>query len=251
MSKRALIAGESWMTYSVHVKGFDSFTTSTYEEGVEFLQNALEQGGYEVEFLPNHIADRSFPTAISELEDYDVLILSDIGANTLLLHPDTFVKSVATTNRLDLIAQYVRNGGGLVMVGGYLSFQGIEGKANYKDSPIEDVLPVTLYKGDDRVEKPSGVIAKLVSPEHPCVDGVEDNWPALLGYNRLKPRENATIIAEHEGDPILAVREVGEGRTAIFASDCGPHWAPPDFVQWDGYNLLWQGITDWLAGIIK
>ena len=38
---RVLIAGESWMTHSIHVKGMDSFTTSAYVEGVEPLRRAL------------------------------------------------------------------------------------------------------------------------------------------------------------------------------------------------------------------
>ena len=29
-----LIAGESWIIRSIHIKGFDSFTTHAYEEGV-------------------------------------------------------------------------------------------------------------------------------------------------------------------------------------------------------------------------
>ncbi len=37
-----LIAGESWITHIIHVKGFDSFTTSTGEEGVHWLGAALD-----------------------------------------------------------------------------------------------------------------------------------------------------------------------------------------------------------------
>ena len=33
-STRVLIAGESWVTHSIHQKGFDSFTTTEYVEGV-------------------------------------------------------------------------------------------------------------------------------------------------------------------------------------------------------------------------
>ncbi len=40
------------------------------------------------------------------------------------------------------------------MIGGYLSFMGIEAKANYKNTVLADVLPVTMLDGDDRVEKP-------------------------------------------------------------------------------------------------
>ena len=46
MSKKVLLAGESWMSYTTHVKGFDSFYTSTYETGEKWLKAALEAGGY-------------------------------------------------------------------------------------------------------------------------------------------------------------------------------------------------------------
>ena len=36
-----LIAGESWTTHSIHQKGFDSFTTTEYVEGVGWLRAAL------------------------------------------------------------------------------------------------------------------------------------------------------------------------------------------------------------------
>lgn len=42
-------------------KRFCSFYTSTYETGEKWLKKALEHGGYEVEFLPNHLANEQFP----------------------------------------------------------------------------------------------------------------------------------------------------------------------------------------------
>ena len=26
-----------------------------------------------------------------------------------------------------------------------------------------------------------------------------------------------------------------------------PHWAPPEFCEWEYYNRMWQGIMDWLT----
>ena len=89
MSK-ILIAGESWTSHTIHIKGFDTFTTSTYEEGVKWLKEALEKGGNEVTFLPNHDAGEKFPVTLDELKKYDVVMLSDIGSNTLLLPVATF-----------------------------------------------------------------------------------------------------------------------------------------------------------------
>ena len=43
--KKVLLAGESWMSYTTHVKGFDSFYTSTYETGEKWLVAALDKKG--------------------------------------------------------------------------------------------------------------------------------------------------------------------------------------------------------------
>ncbi len=57
-----------------------------------------------------------------------------------MLHPDTWLRSKRTPNRLKLLKSYVEAGGGLIMVGGYLSFQGINGSARYHGTPIEEIL---------------------------------------------------------------------------------------------------------------
>jgi uncharacterized membrane protein len=72
-------------------------------------------------------------------------------------------------------------------------------------------------------------------------------WPHFLGYNRAQLRDDAHLVARIGEDPFIAVREVGRGRSAIFASDCGPHWGPPEFVGWAGYGRLWTNLAAWLA----
>ena len=52
MSKKILLAGESWMSYTTHVKGFDAFYTSTYETGEKWFRQAMEAAGYDYTFLP-------------------------------------------------------------------------------------------------------------------------------------------------------------------------------------------------------
>ena len=41
-----------------------------------------------------------------------------------------------------------------MMVGGYYTFQGINGAARYHRTPIEEILPVTMQAHDDRYEVP-------------------------------------------------------------------------------------------------
>jgi uncharacterized membrane protein len=246
--KRVLLAGESWVMHTIHQKGFDHFTTTAYGEGHQWLSAALNAGGYEVEHLPNHLANERFPTTVDELQRYAVVLLSDIGSNTLLLHPDTFVKSIALPNRLVSLREYVRGGGGLVMVGGYLTFQGIDAKARYAGTPVEEALPVTMLTADDRVEVPEGCEPRVTTPEHPIVAGLPATWPVLLGYNRIIARETATVVATVQHDPLIVAWSFGQGRAVAFASDCGPHWAPPGFVEWDGYARLWQQLVGWVSG---
>lgn len=246
--RRALIAGESWTVHSIHQKGFDSFTTTEYAEGVHWLRSALESGGWDVTYQPAHVAAREFPFDAKTLSHYDCVMLSDIGSNTLLLHPDTFVRSKVLPNRLEAIRDYVNGGGGLVMIGGYMTFQGIDAKARYRDTAIAEVLAIEMEQGDDRREKPQGIAPTVRDRSHPIAAGLPLEWPALLGYNRFAATRSGTIVAVVGADPLIVAGSFGKGRSVAFASDCGPHWAPPPFVEWDGYAKLWCQIADWAAG---
>jgi uncharacterized membrane protein len=243
---KILFAGESWISYGVHLKGFGTFETGAYEEGLEPLRKAFLGAGHDLTYLPNHKATTDFPFSIDELSQYDVVILSDLPADTLLLHPDTFNRGQRTPNRLRLISEFVQNGGGFLMVGGYMSFSGIQGKANFHASPLKDVLPVKMYGYDDRMESPEGVTPVYTQAGHPILQGIPAEWPFFLGFNRLIPAEGEVLMTCLD-EPFLAVREVGQGRTAAFASDCSPHWAPMEFVNWEYYNTFWNRLVAWLA----
>lgn len=245
---RILLAGESWVSNSTHFKGWDFFSSTVYEVGTEYLEKALAGGGFAFEHLPGHMAAARFPSSLDELNRYDVVILSDIGANTLLLHPDTWLRGQSVPNRLKLLQTWVENGGGLAMCGGYLSFAGIYASAKYYRTPIEAILPVNIHTFDDRVETPEGVIAEITNPNHPILSGISGKWPALLGYNELSLKPDAQLLARAGEHPLLAVHSVGRGRTLIWASDIGPHWCPTPFLKWDGYARLWQQAVRWLAG---
>lgn len=246
MSKKVLLAGESWMSYTTHVKGFDSFYTSTYETGEKWLKAALEKAGYEVDFLPNHLASSEFPFTLEELNKYSAVILSDIGANTLLLPVETFTKSVKMPNRCNLIRDYVLQGGSLLMVGGYLTFSGVDAKGKWQDTAVQEVLPVKILSTDDRMEHCEGVLPNVVA-EHKALKGLPSEWPNLLGYNKTIAKEEAEVPVLIEGDPLVAFGVYGKGRSAVFTSDCAPHWAPPEFVEWKYYDSMWKGIVNWLT----
>lgn len=246
--KNALLLGESWTTHMIHQKGFDSFTTTEYVEGGAEFCAAVTGAGWEVTHIPAHKIEADFPRTPGELAAFDVVVVSDVGANTFLLTRAVFNRGCNEPNRLEGLRSYVENGGGLVMVGGYLSFSGVDGKASYANSPIGAILAVEALQVDDRAEHPEGVLPKVLTPHHPALGGSGFAWPALLGFNRTIPRGDSQVLAEIAGHPLVAVREVGRGRTVAFTSDMSPHWAPPPFLVWEGYGPLWIGLLEWAAG---
>lgn len=245
-----LLIGESWFSHTIHQKGFDSFTTSTYEEGCADFVAALESRGWAVEHIPSHLVDTRMPSTVEALSQHAVIALSDVGSNTFLLGRQTFFHGQVAPDLLELIAAYTSDGGGLVMVGGYMSFSGIDGKAGYGKTCLQEVLPVSVSAGDDRIERPAGVAASIHLPSHPTVAAIAGPWPRLLGYNRLTARPPGQVVASCGSDPLLAVGTFGRGRSVAFASDLGPHWAPAEFISWEGYPALWDGIASWAAGLV-
>lgn len=245
---RVLLAGESWVSSTTHFKGWDFFSSTVYDTGLRYLEAALRGAGVEFTYIPNHLADVEFPNTVEALSAYDVIVLSDIGANTLLLHPDTWLRGKSTPNRLQLLKQWVMSGGGLAMAGGYYSFAGIYAAAKYYRTPVEDVLPVSIFTFDDRLETPEGVQPVVVTPEHPILEGMPESWPALLGHNELTLKPGADLLVQAGTHPLLAVQTVGSGRTLAWASDIGPHWCPEPFATWEGYARLWVQAVEWLAG---
>src|SRR5215469_2858041 len=247
-TRKILLAGESWVIQTTHIKGIDFFTQWGYGTGEKWIKQAIEQAGISVRHMPSHEAIENFPSSVEALREYDCLILSDIGTNTLLLHPDTTSHSLTTPNRLEVIERYISEGGALIMIGGYMSFQGIEGKARYADTPVERALPVSLMKTDDRVEMPQGYSPRVARPEHPVMHGLpREDWPVLLFYNRVIAKPQAEVLMEYQGDPILAVWNYGQGRAAAFTPDAAPHGAPPKFLEWEYFPTLWHQLVGWLT----
>ncbi|MBZ0136652.1 MAG: VWA domain-containing protein [Planctomycetes bacterium] len=104
------------------------------------LQRALGRIGLDVTIGGAGI----MPSEQVELEKYQVLILSDVPANDF------------TGAQLEMIEHFVRDGGGLAMIGGPRSFA----PGGYYETAVERVLPVTcdvVEKG--RKQTPALVIA--------------------------------------------------------------------------------------------
>ncbi|MCL6732537.1 glutamine amidotransferase [Streptomyces neyagawaensis] len=244
---RVLVVGESWFTYTVHQKGFDAFHTAEYTEGGDVFLEALRSRGHEVTYVPAHEIATRVPDSEDGFDAYDVVVISDVGANSFQLPPQTFGRSIPSPDRSELIRAFVEQGGGVLMIGGYLTFSGIDARARWGRTPLADALPVVMVDRDDRVELPAGAVAEVVA-DHAVVRGLGRLWPSLLGLNEVTVRPEASLLAECAGHPLLVVGGHGAGRSAAFTSDVAPHWAPPPFLEWEGYAELWDRLVRWLAG---
>ena len=246
MQLQILLLGESWATVSLHTKGFSTYTIGSYDEGGTPLIQALEAAGHAVDYIPNHLIPYRCPTTAREFSEYDAVILSDVGADTFLLHPDTFMRSSMRPNILKELAQYVFDGGGLLMIGGFLSFSGIGGAACYHNTALAKVLPVTMMGFDDRIECPESILP-VIETSHPVLAGIGASWPPFLGYQRLVAKPDSVVVMRADQDPFLILGSYGSGRAAAFASDCSPHWGTPTFLAWEHYSRFWSQLALWLS----
>lgn len=247
--KRILLAGESWVSAATHYKGFDAFGSVTYHRGADGFIAALRELPFDIVHLPAHVSQADFPSTIEGLREYDAVLLSDIGANTLLLHPEVWLYSRPFPNRLRLLADWVADGGGLGMIGGYLSFQGINASARFRATAVEAALPVAIHPWDDRIEVPEGFRPTVLTPDHPLLTGVTGEWPVMLGLNEVMAKPGATVLASGaDGHPLLATGTHGRGRTLAWTTDIGPHWLPDAALAWPGFVPLWRNLLGWLAG---
>ena len=197
-----------------------------------YLGSIIHEEGYDMDYIPSPLP---FPQNLN-LNHYDLIILSD--------YPRERIKD----ERLEEIAEYTRNGGSLLMIGGWESFTGLN--IEYKNSPIENILPVILSDKDDRRNYDQGIVVIPTDIYHPICKGLNWSRPAVIGgYNEFKPKDNATCIlcgkkikissennvikteVDEKEIPLFVQGSAGKGKTGALAFDLAPHWVG-GFVDW-------------------
>ncbi|MGA2232102.1 MAG: glutamine amidotransferase [Tepidisphaeraceae bacterium] len=197
----------------------------------------------------------AIPATPDQWKDFDVILIGDLDSSFL------------SPAQQSLIRQRVSDGGGLLMIGGEKNF----GAGGYKDSPLEEALPVFvggLDAGQDKEE-----FVPQMTPEgaaHPALEELGD-WLPLLGKKAAQalaplkgnvvvagPKSGAQVLLVHpgslgpDGKPqiVLAVQQYGNGRSAAFTADTTNVWFRQfrDQGQESAYNRFWGQLIRWLAG---
>ncbi len=232
-----------------------------------YLAGVMTLHGISFDYLPSD--ERVRPELLEGA--YGAVVLSDYPAVNF------------TGAQLERLAARVREGMGLMMIGGWESFHGAGG--DYSATVLREVLPVAMQSSDDRVNCPQPCLVEK-NCEHPAVDGLpfETSCPGIGGYNRVttKPgalevlssrrfkvrtgRHGYSFMPADKAEPLLVVGSFGKGNVAAFASDVAPHWVG-GLVDWgdrrvtacapeanpievgDQYAQLFSQILRWVARI--
>ena len=108
------------------------------------------------------------------------------------------------------------------MCGGYFSFQGIDGRARWRRTAVEEVLPVTCLPYDDRVEMPEGCVADIVEPEPSRARRPGRRLAAAPRRQRGRPRSPAPKSSPACRTTRAAIRCSSSAATARAAPRPGP-----------------------------
>lgn len=203
-----------------------------------YLRRSINSLDFQVEsqWVPESEIPR-WPIDLSnrlKLSAYDAFILGDVDARALYSKNNP-------NNTLKTIQQRVDNGAGLLILGGFHSFDA----GGYAGTPLADVFPVELKAGrsqefgDAAVDptfhltgpqrfvpsRPHPITALAPEPENARI---WNSLKPLRGANRLgkeKLAPGVMVLAKNpDGAPLLVAGEYGRGRVLAFAGDSTFQW---------------------------
>ena len=215
----------------------------------KWLKEALESDGtHEVTSIPTwdfyNMRPGEYETV---LDSYDIIIFSDVEAKVFQLNPHFFnrekfgTKVLTFPDRIRLTIEAVDNGKKAMFLGGWLSFNGENGKGGWGRTRLKEILPVVCLDVEDLVESTEGFHPTPVNKEETTLGNVNINtFPPILGYNKTvsKPDSRTILVIKETGDPLLVMRPYGKGKVLAYMSDPAPHWGC-NFVYWKHYAPFW------------
>lgn len=199
---------------------------------------------------------------------YERLFSEDLGSFDLVVLQNFDYAPYFSFNAEELLgnlARYVEDGGALVMTGGDRSFD----MGDYQGTPLERVLPLQLgVAGPKSDEVPFRPVLTEAGLNHPITRLAADIASSQATWERLQPMDGlnmtagvapgAGVLLQHpsltaangEPAPVLAVAEVGRGRTMALAVDASWRWSFSEAAEGRGnqaYLRFWKSSLRWLV----
>ncbi len=180
---------------------------------------------------------------------YDVYIIGDVPARHF------------TPAQLKLLAQRVRDGAGLMMLGGYHTYSA----GGYARSPLRDILPVELKPGEEKADSVFDTNMQINAELHlkPTTAGNRhyvmridspsrnnEAWlelPPLTGATRIRAKSDfvEVLAKSQQGDDLIVASDIGRSRVMCLAFDETYFWAQAGFEQ--AHRRFWRQAVLWLA----
>lgn len=153
------------------------------------------------------------------------------------------------SGRAEHLAEFVRKGGNLVMLGGPKGW----GPAGFEAGPLRPVLPVERREIRPVLE---GTFAVEITDEglaHPVFGGAErfgDPPPVLSVFPGAAPKRGSAVLAQvrtPEGvHPLIVTHRYGQGKAAAILTDSMWRWALAPGEE-DFHRRFWHRLLDWLT----
>jgi len=111
-------------------------------------------------------------------------------------------------------------------------------------------LPQIFVKETQVVRRPliweKPFVPKIANPLSELAKGLGLTLPPLEGYVLTAEKKELveTIMTSPEGDPVLASRYYGLGKTVAFTSDASSRWAR-NWLVWPRFSQFWQEVLRW------
>ena len=201
-----------------------------------------------------------FPDTREELFGYDGVILGSVEA------------SFFSQDQLNMLRDFVsQRGGGLLTLGGTTAY----GEGGYRDTPLAEILPLTLPDITPPSGEPTGgpppsafrdlrVLPTRAGALHPVVrlnadplanEALYQSLPPLSSVNRLEgPKPGAAVLLEglgpgEEPEPVLLIQRFGRGRAASLTVQDLWVWQMDATVPVEDqtHELLSRRLLRWLA----
>ena len=140
------------------------------------------------------------------------------------------------------------DGGALLMIGGYLTFSGVDAKGKWHDTAVQEVLPVEVLTVDDRKEHCDG-ISPVVVKDHVSLKEYRRNGQMCWDITKSIPKPEAEVAVMIGDDPLVAFSEYGKGKMCrIYVGLRAALGAAGAFAKLGRIReKIWKGIMDWLT----
>jgi uncharacterized membrane protein len=144
----------------------------------------------------------------------------------------------------EMVADFVRHGGGLVTLGGMHSY----GSGQWAETPLADLLPVTLQGTFDLARERHGV--KPASRD-PLLAGIA--WPKNARFYWVHPetpKPGSRTVLTAGRRPLVVLGPCGEGRVACLLATCHGEALPGQQEAWRtaAWVAMLSRVLGWTIG---